>query len=434
MLVANALGFAAPPAIAVILQWSIVAIYPLSLGNFAALALALLGISAAVPTLVTAFFSGTIADRSDRRRLLRWSNAAALVGTGVLAVVLYYKPTATIALPGPVGFFVPLWVVLAFPLWGVVTVTNALARPTYNAALPQIVPGEQLGRANGLVLTTGLLVSAVGALGVGFMVGPLGPVIALLVPLAFFEIAGISLATLRVDLTGSRTGPRQSFLSDARDGFRYFARRRGLLEITLAALAINFLGYVAAVEIPLYVRSWLQQGPEVLGAMTFIGAVGAAVGSSAVNWLRYEHRAGTFLPLFVVLQGLALLVLPLTHSPLVALAAIFLFGLFPGMFITVFLVVVQRTVPNEIRGRVFAADEVGSFAMVPLGQYAGGIVTAAQGIRFAYLVAAGGITGTGAVMAGLKDLRRFASGSDTTGLRGAGPVGGDPRVQARPRR
>jgi MFS family permease len=392
-----------------------VSAYGLSTPNhavYAAWALALLGVATTVPTLVMAFFSGTLADRMNRRRLLRLSNGLALLGVTFLALVFYVYPTTQVGLPGPAGFFVPAWFLWVLPFWAMVALAAALSRPTLNAAIPQVVSRESLGRANGLILSTGLVASGVGTLSVGFLLTPWGPVLTLLIPLGFFEVAAIALAALERDLTGVRRAPRRSFVGDMTEGLRYLGRRKGLLEITLASLGINFFSAVAAVEIPLYVDDWLLQGALVLGALTFVSSLGTAVGSTAVNTIRYGRSPGLYLALFVVLTGLSLLVLPFTRSPFVALASLGLFGLFIGMFTTIYIVAIQRTVPNELLGRVFAADEVGSFALVPVGQSVGGAITAIKGIAFTYWATGGGIALLGGIMAGLRDLRQFAAGRD----------------------
>lgn len=415
LLVAGAFGFAGAPAVGVILAWMSVSAYGLSSPNHAvygAWVLALLGISTTVPTLVMAFFSGTLADRMNRRRLLRLSNALALFAVAALALIFYAYPTADIPLPGPSGFYVPEWFVWVLPFWAVVALSAALSRPALNSAVPQVVPKESLGRANGLILSTGLVASGVGTLSVGFFLSPWGPVLTLLIPLGFFEVAAIALATLESDVTGARKGSRRSFATDMLEGLKYIGRRTGLLEITLASLGINFFAAIASVEIPLYVDDWLLQGAVLFGALTFVASLGTAVGSSAVNALHFERSPGLYLALFVVLSGVTLIALPLSHSAVVAVVALGLFGVFVGMLTTIYLVIIQRTVPNELLGRVFAADEVGSFALVPVGQSVGGALTALRGIAFTYWATGGGIAALGGIMAGLRDLRRFAAGTD----------------------
>ena len=415
LLVASAFGFAGPPAAGVVLAWMSVSAYGLSTAHhaaFGAWALALLGVAATGPTLVMAFFSGTLADRMNRRTLMRLANACGLLGVAALAVVFYVDPARHIALPGPAGFYVPEWFLWVLPLWAVVAVAAALIRPTLNSSIPQVVSKESLGHANGVILSASLVISGVGSLTVGFLLAPWGPVLTLLIPLAFFEIAAIAFATLESDVTGVRKTPRRSFARDMTQGLRYVGRRTGLLELTLASLGVNFFAAIAAVEIPLYVDDWLLKGALLLGALTFVASLGAAVGSSAVNVIKYERHPGGYLALFVVSTGVSLIALPFTHSPYAALGAMGSFGFFTGMATTIYLVVIQRSVPNELLGRVFAADEVGSFALTPLGQSVGGILTAIRGIAFAYWVTGGGVAVLGAVMGGLRDLHRFAAGKD----------------------
>ena len=415
LLAASAFGFAGPPAVGVILAWMSVSSYGLTTVHhaaFAAWALAVLGISATGPTLVMAFFSGTLADRMNRRTLLRVSNALGLFAIVLLAAVFYVFPTFHVALLGPAGFYVPAWFLWVLPPWALVAVASALSRPTLNSAIPQVVPRESLGHANGLILSVSLVVSGVGTLSVGFLLGHWGPVLTLLIPLGFFEIAAIALAALESDVTGSRKGAPRSFVGDMTEGLRYVGRRTGLLEITLASLGVNFFAAIAAVEIPLYVDDWLLQGAVLLGALTFVASLGTAVGSSAVNAIKYDRSPGGYLALFVVLTGLSLVVLPFTHSPYVALGVMASFGFFIGMLTTIYLVVIQRSVPNELLGRVFAADEVGSFALIPVGQSVGGALTALKGIAFTYWATGAGIAVLGGIMVGLKDLRKFAAGKD----------------------
>ena len=70
LLISGATAFSAPSMIVVILSFSITISYPAAdRGSYAALALAFLGLSATVPTLASAFVSGTLADRIPSRRV-----------------------------------------------------------------------------------------------------------------------------------------------------------------------------------------------------------------------------------------------------------------------------------------------------------------------------------------------------------------------------
>lgn len=376
--------------------------------ELAALALAFLGLSSTVPTLVTAVFSGTIADRVDRLRLMRWVNLAALFATAAIALVLLWRPSEVVAVPGRPDFYFPEWILLLYPLWAVETTAVTMFRPSFNAALPLLVSKAQLGRANGLVYAAALTLSIGGSLAAGFVTNSWSASAALGIPIGLFALTEVSLLEVKGPLSAPRNAPVAPFLTEAKDGYRYLWNRRPLFALTLAALAINFFSAVAFVELGLYVVVWLGVHQAILvGAMMAGGSLGAAAGTLLINRFRFERRAGNFLVVLVVLQGAAVAALGAVRTIWLALPDMFLFGLFPGMFTTVFLATIQATVPNQILGRVLAADEVGSFGMIPVGQYVGGAITAVDGIPAAYFIAGAGTTVVGGLMGLYSGLRRI---------------------------
>jgi hypothetical protein len=385
--------------------------------ELAALALAFLGLSSTVPTLVTAVFSGTIADRVDRLRLMRWVNRSALFATAAIALVLLWRPSEVVAVPGRTDFYLPEWILLVYPLWAVETTAVTMFRPSFNAALPLLVPKSQLGKANGLVYAAALILSIGGSLAAGFVTNASSASAALVIPIGLFVLTEVSLLYVKGPLSAPRTSPAAPFLTDAKYGYQYLWNRRPLLALTLAALAINFFSAVAFVELGLYVVVWLDVHQAILvGAMMAGGSLGAAAGTLLINRFRFERRAGNFLVLLVVLQGAAVAALGAVRSIWLALPDMFLFGLFPGMFTTVFLATIQATVPNQVLGRVLAADEVGSFGLIPVGQYVGGAITAVDGIPAAYFIAGAGTTIVGGLMGLYSGLRRigFAPSESST--------------------
>jgi MFS family permease len=378
-----------------------------------------------VPTLLAAVFSGTLADRAERRRMMRITNAAALVGTAGLLIVLYVRPGTAIPFPGPPGFFLPAWILLLFPFWAAVSAATTLFRPAYNASLPKLVPSIDLAATNGLIFAISIGVTilgslaATGALAWGSSLAPL----AMLIPLSFLGVAQVALFGVPVDRPAAHIGTRPSFLRDARRGYVYLWHRRELFEITVTALAINFLSTVAFVELGLYVTDSLGVSNAILyGAMVTGSSIGVALGSLLMGRIRFEQRAGRFLAYVTAGEGVSVLILGLSHSIWISLPDMVLFGIFPGMYMTVFLATLQATVPNELLGRVLAADEVGSYAMVPVGQYFGGILTLALGsAQTPFLIAGVGTIAVGFLMLGFRKLR--ALGFEPRGHRVPGSPG-----------
>lgn len=392
--------------------------------GFSALALAFLGLAATIPTLGAALFSGTLADRYDRRFLLKVVGAVSLGVTALIATTLGFDPSAAISAPGPIGFTMPVWLLLVFPLWAAMTAATTIYRPAFNASLPGMLETHLLGPANGLLYAVTVAVSAASQVLTGLLEAGPGPVVALLVPIALF--AG-SLAYLfllgpsEAAQVPTRTG---TFLSDAREGYRYLFQRRELLALTLGALTINFLSALAFVELAEYSTFYLGQDPSFLGYLYGVGTLGAGAGALAINQIPFERHLGRVAGALTVGMGVCITIFALTRSPILALLDMFLFGMFPGMFQIAFVAGVQATTPSRVLGRVFAADEVGSYAFVPVGQYAGGLLTYAAGIQATFAVAGAGTIATGAALLMTPIVGRFRFEPNPTSAGSAATPGG----------
>jgi len=399
---AGALQFAGPATALVVLIFLLpTAYHAAGHAGQGAIALALLGLASALPTFGGAFFSGPLADRHDRHLLLRTANLFSLVGVAGLAADLFVRPAGLIVLPFAPGFYLPTWVVLALPAWALVISSATVFRPAYNASLPRLVPTAEFGRANGLTYSLAAVTSAVGAFAVGIVLSVGPTVYALAIPFLLFLATQVALVGVRADLSAPRPRAQRKIWPDVVEGFRYLYGRRDIFEMTVAALVVNFLVAVAFVELGLYVLLWLGLGSGFwYGAMIAASTAGSAVGMVAVAHARFEHRAGRVLIGLTLAMGAAVLALALVRSVWLALPIVFVYGIFPGMIQTVFLSSVQATVPNEILGRVFSADEVGSYALVPIGQATGGALTYEVGVQGTYLFAGGAIVVLGLVMTG----------------------------------
>jgi len=368
--------------------------------TYGALALAFLGLASTLPTLAGAFFSGALADRHDRARLMKTVNLVSLLATAGLAVDLVFLPSQRVSVPGPSGFYLPLWVLLLYPGWALVAASTTLFRPAFNASVPRLVPPASFPRANGLIYATAAGVSAAASLGVGIVLTFVAPAYALSVAFVLYFATQVTLLFVRTDLSVSRRGPDRSLAKEATEGYAYLAHRRSLLQLTVAALVTNFLSAVALVELALYVASWLDLSQGFwYGAIVGTSTLGVAVGFVVAPRLHFEPRAGRAIIIFTLVMGLAILALGLIRSIWLALPIVFVYGLMPGMITTVFLSTIQATVPDEMMGRVFSADEVGSMALIPVGQYTGGLLTLSVGVQGTYLDAGGAIVVFGLIIA-----------------------------------
>ncbi len=399
-LVAGALQLAAPSAVLVVLIFSVTLAYPAAeRATYGALALAFLGLAATIPTLVSMFFSGPLTDRHNRGILMRAVNLLSLVATVGLVADLLYAPSARIAVPGPAGFYLPVWLLLLYPAWAAISVTTTLFRPAYNTSIAHLVTARDLGIANGAIYAAAAGASTVSTLVVGVLLSIGSDVYALGVAFGLFFVTQIALLLVDVDLSVRRRSAPRSLWSEARAGYAFLFRRRGLFEITLLALVVNLFASMAMVEMGLYIGSWLGLTEGFwYGAMIATGTAGVALGFLAIPHLNFESRAGRILMVLAFVYGAALLSFGLVRFIGFALAIYFVYGMVAGMFTNVFLSTVQATVPDEMMGRVFSADELGSSALIPVGQFVGGLLVLAVTVRGSFLVAGAAILAFAVVM------------------------------------
>lgn len=305
-----------------------------------------------LPAIVVAPFAGAIVDRFDRRWLMVVGNAAGGVVIAVLAVLLWTD-------------LIQIWHVY---LTTAAAATFAVLHLTaFFAVTPQLVPKEQLGRANGMLqitqaariaapLIAGVLLATIGLRGV------------ILIDLAATGFAILVLLLVRVSrqLTYAPGAKDQgSFFGDLSYGLRYLGRRhRGLLVLVCVFAGFNFCYAVAGVLVQPLILSVSNNSEVTLGVLMFCGGAGFFVGSLVMSiWKGPQQRVRAIL-LILPVAGVVLALHGLTPSPWLigVVAPLFLFTL--PVLMTLSMVIVQTKVEAESMGRVIAAVRmIGQSAM-----------------------------------------------------------------------
>jgi hypothetical protein len=199
-----------------------------------------------------------------------------------------------------------------------------------------------------------------------------------------------------------------SMMADLREGFSYIVRNRGLLELTVSAGLANLFFSMALQFFVIYAEDVLHGGPVVYGFLVGTFVLGFAPGA----WLAAHFRTVRFAGWTYILSGVAdgICILGLVAVPNIVAAFSFAFttGVFLGLLNTTWLTTVQLVVPSEMQGRYFGLDQLGSFAVVPVGQVLGGVIITANGIGIDYTIAGVGAmlsTGLFALSPYLRKLR-----------------------------
>jgi MFS family permease len=363
----------------------------------AALAVTLLGVANFAPGLLVGLLAGALADRYERRRMMIAADVVRALAVAGLAVYLVLR-----------GF--DLVVIVATVV--VVSAMGALFRPASNALLPQILLGEELADANGLLFS--------GMTAGGFVGSALGGLLIVLVGAATdFSLNALTYVVSAAMIAfvvlpparraGAAAEPaRGSLLGEVREGLAYVRSQPALLWTIVGSLGANFFLAVYGTYEVVYVLTFLRAGAAVYGIAAAMNGVGFGLGSLSAGRLGAVRRAGLVYVASWAVGGLLVTELAFVRSVPNTLAVFLVVGTLGGLGNTTYLACVQRIVPGALQGRFFSIDEVGSFAVIPLGQIAGGVLLTTVGIPVTYVVAGLGSFGCTATLLLSRSVRRLA--------------------------
>ncbi|MFS8974279.1 MFS transporter [Cupriavidus necator] len=325
------------------------------------LMLGMVGLVQFLPSVVLILMSGHVADRFDRRRIVRTCQSLeALLAAGMAVASL-------------TGWIDSHHIFLFVALIGA---TRAFENPTLQALLPSVVTPRQLPRAVALASSAGQTAIIIGPAigGFAYVAGP-GVVYALSATL--FTIAAVLVSGIRLRQAAQRlTAPVSVRTVFA--GFAYIRSRPVLLGAISLDLFAVLLGGAAAL-LPIYARDILHTGPWGLGLLRSSPAIGAL---AMALWLArhpLNRSAGRIMFGAVAVFGVATVVFGMSTWLPLSMAALVVLGASDMISVVVRSTLVQLDTPDDMRGRVGAVNSVFIGASNQLGEFESGVTAALLG-------------------------------------------------------
>lgn len=322
------------------------------------------------PMLVLGAWTGAVADRTDKRRLLIIVQALAMVQSVTLGL-LVLGGWAT----------VPVIYGLA-SLQGILT---AFDNPSRRAFVVEMVPDDDLPNAVNLnsAIMTGSRV--VGPAAAGALVLAVGYGWPFLIDAATY-LAVIAGLVLMRPAELNRTAPTPKAPGQVRDGLRYIRSRPSLLVPLVMMAIVGTLAFNFSVTIPLLVEGPLHGDGTAFTLLFSVVSVGSLIGALATA------RRTDVTPHHVVMGALAfgITMLFLAAAPTMGLAyaAGLLLGLASIQFLTASTAVVQLLAEPSYRGRVLAIQGMVFLGSTPIGGPLVGWLADAAGPRAAVALGA----------------------------------------------
>jgi len=294
-------------------------------------------------------YGGALADRFDRRNLLRWILLLQLIGTLGVSLLMY------LSIGDVLGF--SLFFLLIFLTSGL----QSIDAPTRLAIVPDVL-GMQLSAAGislnqvatQIAMPVAMIFTGVLVAGFGFAGAYLFSAIALIVAIICLSLMDYRPSASVAERRGQRYGFAEAF-QDVRFGLAYAQNHRVVLWVILLMVVMMGLGYPPTASLgPTWVTKFV--GIEIANMGFYVAFWGFGSLAAAVVMARlasYRNR-GRLLVIGAVLFSLSFLVFVADASPINVVIGNF--GLGAGMTITSIssIILIQHLVPNEVRGRIMS--------------------------------------------------------------------------------
>jgi MFS family permease len=342
-------------ALAVVLGYEV---YELT-GN--PLSLGILGLVEAIPALSLALFGGHVADRHDRRKVLRITLAALIVCACALSALGASDLGKT-------------KLTLLYTVVFIAGIARGFAEPAAAALEAQVVPWEILVNSSTMMASCWMSAAVVGPLVGGVAYQHLGPAWTYAGIAVFYGLSWIAITTIA---PRPRPAPPEgeSVWQSVAKGVRYVLGEEILWgSMSLDLFAVLFGGAIAL--LPVFARDILDVGPEGLGILNAATTAGALVTMLFANRHPPVRHAGRNLFLAVAGFGVSMIVFAFSRSFWLSVAALALSGVCDGMSVVIRRAITRLYSPDRLRGRIASVSMIFIGSSNELGAFESGITAA----------------------------------------------------------
>jgi MFS family permease len=323
-----------------------------------------------LPMLVLGLFTGVVADRLNRRKVLIGTQITSAIASIVLATLIITNSIQT-------------WEIMLISL--VVGLAWALDWPCRQIFIADLA-GEQ-NILNGVALDQWAFnsMSIIGSIVAGIIISTLGMGNAYYLIAGAYLFAAVSLFMIgRIQQT--RRGGVGNVMSNIKAGVKYTIGNRAILGVLLIMIVAHLTLFPFRQLLPVFARDILKTGPEGLGYLSAAPGVGAILGGVIMASLRRSRPSVRAFAIAAVVMALLTIVFAVSKSFLFSVFLLATVG-----FATSIYGALQTSIPlvrgdPQMRGRIMGLLSL-VVGLMPLGMMVFGIITDQVG---APLVTVGG--------------------------------------------
>lgn len=332
------------------------------------LALGLIGLAEAIPSIGVSLYAGHIADIVSRKKII-------LIAIGVL---LFCSVSLLFFTLEPGKFFLAYG---AIPIYSVIFISGfarGFLSPANFAFMPQLIPRSLYGNAVSLNSTFWEGASIGGPMLAGFIYGFVGVSASyladtILVIASFFFYASIG------DKPMPPPSEEQGVVEKIKAGLRFVFNNQIVLgAITLDLFAVLFGGAIAL--LPIFAKEILHTGPEGLGILRSAPAVGAVLTAVIITHYPIKKHMGRILLLCVGGFGICMIAFGLSQSFWLSIFVLMMSGAFDSVSVIVRGTLIHTLTPENMKGRVAAVNSIFVGSSNEIGSFESGAMARLMGV------------------------------------------------------
>ena len=306
-----------------------------------ALAVGLMFVAAAVPTLAIGLVAGVFVDRYDRRRIM------------IIADLL--RAAIVVSIPFLIGIHIAfLYIAVA-----AVSAISQFFNPANDAVLPEVATDEELAAANSWIM-----ISSFGATSVGFALS--GLLAAVYDVNWAFWLDGLTFLLSAAFLLRIKVGKIEAegetsvkvVVDNLKEGVSTLVGTPLIRSLFLTGVPVYFsFGLWTVLLLPFAIEA-LHATEFEYGIQEGMTSVGFVVGSLLMARFADRFREGSWIVIATIGMGIAGVAYGFATTVPVAIILVTISGFFNAPSSIARRVLMQRNTPRELRGRVFAAFAV----------------------------------------------------------------------------
>lgn len=331
------------------------------------LVLGLIGLSEALPFIVTSLYGGHAADKYNRYRIARRT---------IIAIALCFTAVGFLMANGAPMLklygIMPIYIAI-----GLSGIARGFMAPAYQSIFPQLVPRDLYANGATWASNTWQTAAVVGPAVGGLLYGVYGLEVSFGVAVVIMFAAFFLFLRVPVKETPPKE-KHETLYESLTMGLRFvFNKQEMLAAISLDLFAVLFGGAVAL--LPVFAQDILHTDAFGLGVLRAAPFLGSVVMGLFLAFNPPTLKAGRNMFVAVMGFGLATIAFALSKSFALSFAMLFLTGAFDNISVVIRQTILQTMTPDNMRGRVSSVNQIFISSSNEIGAFESGLTAKLMG-------------------------------------------------------